>query len=426
MAAYGLFFALYFGIPLGIVLLYCIFRVWIIEKGTALVVERWGRFHRCCYSGWHFLVPFADRPRGVTWRVSEIDKKMTVCACVCRGRRVSHGVAHRCRRQRISQTVVTRLDLRENVMDFPTQSIITRDNVEIHVHPMLLMRLVDPVRVCYETFDLTHAVEKLVQTTLRSIIGDMGLDDTLASREEIERGLKVRINNVCKNWGLNIFSVELLEITPARTVQEAMHKQLAAERIRRAAIVTAEGFREQTKTEAEGAMQAQIALAGGEQRVAVLRAKGTADARLLIAKAEASAITIIASALREYGVNASQYNIALKYITAFEAIASQASNRTLYFPYEVRARCRPLARSLVAQCAHCVLTVVCLRTSFFVVVIGARPTFSDPWESSWASQLPHACHFKYAPLEPAQKMTSILKAHIHNLRRFSIDCWPYC
>jgi len=312
MAAYGLFFALYFGIPLGIVLLYCIFRVWIIEKGTALVVERWGRFHRCCYSGWHFLVPFADRPRGVTWRVSEIDKKMT----------------------RISQTVVTRLDLRENVMDFPTQSIITRDNVEIHVHPMLLMRLVDPVRVCYETFDLTHAVEKLVQTTLRSIIGDMGLDDTLASREEIERGLKVRINNVCKNWGLNIFSVELLEITPARTVQEAMHKQLAAERIRRAAIVTAEGFREQTKTEAEGAMQAQIALAGGEQRVAVLRAKGTADARLLIAKAEASAITIIASALREYGVNASQYNIALKYITAFEAIASQASNRTLYFPYE--------------------------------------------------------------------------------------------
>mgnify|MGYP000306325173 CR=1 FL=1 len=187
-----------------------------------------------------------------------------------------------------------------------------------------------------QTLDLTHAVEKLVQTTLRSIIGDMGLDDTLASREEIERGLKTRINNVCKNWGLNIYSVELLEITPTKSVQDAMHKQLAAERIRRAAIVTAEGFREQTKTEAEGATQAEIAMAGGQQRVAVLRAKGTSDARLLIAKAEAQAVTTIASALREYGVNASQYAIALKYINAFEAVATSASRRTLYFPYEVR------------------------------------------------------------------------------------------
>lgn len=314
--ALGVFFAVYFAVPAGLVLLYCIFRVRVIEKGTAMVVERWGRFHRCCYAGWHFLVPFADRPRSIIWRVNHIER-----------------IARRTTTT-IKQTRVTRIDLRENVMDFPTQKIITRDNVEIEVHPMLLMRLTDPVRVCYETFDLTHAVEKLVQTTLRSIIGDMGLDDTLASREEIERGLKVRINNVCKNWGLNIFSVELLEITPDRQVQQAMHKQLAAERTKRAAIVTAEGEREKNKTEAEGEMQAQIALAGGQQRVAVLRAKGTADARLLIAQAEAQAVSTIAAALREYGVNASQYMIALKYIQAFEAIATQASRRTMYFPVE--------------------------------------------------------------------------------------------
>ena len=126
-------------------------------------------------------------------------------------------------------------------MDFVTQSIITRDNVQLDVHPMLVYRLIDPVRVAYETFDLSHAVEKLVQTTLRSVIGDMGLDDTLASREEIERGMSTRIRHICRDWGLEIKSVELLEITPNRTVQEAMHKQIGAERVRRANIVTADG-----------------------------------------------------------------------------------------------------------------------------------------------------------------------------------------
>lgn len=96
---------------------------------------------------------------------------------------------------------------------------------------------------------MTHAVEKLVQTTLRSILGDMGLDDTLASREEVIRTLMQKISNVCLNWGLQITAVELLEIIPSPTIQDAMHKQLAAERIRRAAIVTADGQREQAKTQ---------------------------------------------------------------------------------------------------------------------------------------------------------------------------------
>ena len=114
------------------------------------------------------------------------------------------------------------------MLDFPTQAIITRDNVEINVHPMLLYRIVNPLRAVYETYDLCHAVEKLVQTTLRAIIGDMGLDDTLASREEINRSLSHKIHNVCLNWGISITKVELLEITPTNTVQAAMHQQLAA------------------------------------------------------------------------------------------------------------------------------------------------------------------------------------------------------
>merc|ERR1712072_137475 len=133
--------------------------------------------------------------------------------------------------------VMHAVDLREQLMDFEHQKIITRDNVEITVHPMIVFNLFDPVRVAYETFDLSHAVMKLVQTTLRSIIGDMGLDDTLASREEINRALMQKISLICNNWGVEITRVELLEIAPTQSMQNAMHKQLSAERVRRAQIV---------------------------------------------------------------------------------------------------------------------------------------------------------------------------------------------
>ncbi len=107
-----------------------------------------------------------------------------------------------------------------------------------------------------QTFDLQHAIEKLVQTTLRSVIGDMGLDDTLASREEIQRQLSKKITGICKNWGLLIKGVELLEITPNYSIQEAMHMQIKAERVRRTAKVEAEGYAEQTRLLAEGTAQA--------------------------------------------------------------------------------------------------------------------------------------------------------------------------
>lgn len=112
---------------------------------------------------------------------------------------------------------------------------------------MLLYKIQDPVRAVYEVTDLPQAVEKLVQTTLRSIIGDMGLDDTLASREEINRTLQQKISRTFLNWGFKIVKVDILEIMPAtRSIQDAMHKQIAAERIRRANVITAEGFRERS------------------------------------------------------------------------------------------------------------------------------------------------------------------------------------
>lgn len=237
-------------------------------------------------------------------------------------------------RAKLRQIRTDVIDLRENCMDFASQPVISRDNVRLEVHVMLLYCLVDPVRAAYETFDLSNAVQSLVQTTLRSIIGEMSLDDTLSSREEIERSLKLKISRVAFDWGLEIRSVELLEITPSRFVQEAMHMQLAAERIRRAAIVSADGQREKTKLEAEGDCQAAIALATGDRQVAIVKAQGLADARRLIARAEADSVRIVAGALSEYGVDATEYVLATKYIDSITAMACGSGSREVYFPLE--------------------------------------------------------------------------------------------
>jgi regulator of protease activity HflC (stomatin/prohibitin superfamily) len=219
-------------------------------------------------------------------------------------------------------------------MDFPSQPIITRDNVEITVHPMLLYKLIKPMRVVYETFDISHAVEKIVQTTLRAIIGDMGMDDTLASREEINRALKTRIQKIVKNWGMLIIRVELLEITPTSTVQAAMNKQLIAERERRALIVSSDGYRLQTKMVAEGNCESVKALSTGEMQVRSLTAKGESEARIIVAEAEGKAISIIADALKDFDVDVSQYIVGLRYIETFKVIAQNAAQRTVFLPYE--------------------------------------------------------------------------------------------
>jgi len=289
----------------------------VVEKGTAVVVERWGRFKRKLEPGLHLLAPFAERPRSMIWRSAE---------------------THLNRYGKVEvdykQEMVTRIDLRENCMDYPFQPVITRDNVEISVHPMLMYKITDPIRAVYETYDLPDCIEKLVQTSLRSIIGDMGLDDALASREEINRQIQRKISQVAFNWGIEITSVDILEIYPTPSIQQAMHQQLAAERIRRAAIVSADGYREQVKTEAEGRSQAAITISRGEQRVAVVRAKARAQSKLMIAEAEASAVSTVAAALKDFAVDATQYLIGLKYIETFLGIASRAGKRVLYFPYD--------------------------------------------------------------------------------------------
>jgi len=309
--------AAFVGLFLLIILVAVISSIKIVEKGTAMVIERFGRYDRKLEAGFHFLVPFVEKPRLIVWREHD----------------VYYNVYGR-EEVQVSQRKTSRIDLRETVMDFPLQSIITRDNVEIQIHPMLVYKIEDPVRACYEVYDLPHAVEKLVQTTLRSIIGDMGLDDTLASREEINRTLTKKISHVFLNWGFKLLKVELLEILPGSSIQEAMHKQIAAERMRRAAIITADGYRERVKTEAEGECQSMIALSKGEQQVGVTNAKGQGEAKVLKANADAEAIRIVGAALKEFKVDTTQYLVGIKYIETLTNIAMGATKRVIYFPYE--------------------------------------------------------------------------------------------
>jgi regulator of protease activity HflC (stomatin/prohibitin superfamily) len=323
--AIGLYFLILLLAPLGIALLAFVFTsIWVVEEGTAVVIERFGKYSKTLWhdnglisTGLHFTIPFVDNARSVTWRLSDISLTKSGHAKV-----------------NVRETRKTVIDLRENLMDFPQQPVITRDNVEIKVHPMVMYRLFDPVRVAYESFDLAHAIEKLVQTSLRSVIGDMGLDDTLASREEIQRLLMYKIRKVCQNWGCYVISVELLEIVVPEQVQEAMHMQLTAERERRAQVVTAEGQRDKVKTEAEGVCQSNIALSSGYSKVKVSKANGLAQSRIIIAKAEADAVRIISKELSPVGVNATQYMIGTRYIDVFTDICKYAGSRQVYFPLE--------------------------------------------------------------------------------------------
>lgn len=188
----------------------------------------------------------------------------------------------------------------------------------------LYKQLSVPLLVIWVLMTLWHLVRKLTEPYLKR-------SGTLIDYVHFI----TKLSNVFLNWGFKLLKVELLEILPSPTIQEAMHKQIAAERIRRAAIITADGYREQTKTEAEGECQSMISLSKGEQQVSIITAKGHADAKVLKANAEAEAIRIVAASLREFDVDPTAYLIGLKYIETFTNLALQAQKRIVYFPFEV-------------------------------------------------------------------------------------------
>ena len=298
------------GIIGAIVLAILVRSVKIIGQAEVIVVERLGRFHRVARSGLNLLIPFIERPRHLDVRYLETD--------VSGVRRVSSGST-------------SRIDLREQVLNFPSQPVITKDNVTIDIDAVLYYRVADPQKATYSVQNLPYALETLTRTTLRQIVGEMELDATLASREQINKRMREVIEEASIGWGVDVTRVELQAIEPPTDIQQAMELQMRAERERRAAVTAAEAGKRAAILEAEGVREAQVRRAEGEREAAILRAQGQAEARLTTAQAEAEALQRIAASLPEG--QAAMYLLGQKYLESLPAL-TQGKGSTVFLPVE--------------------------------------------------------------------------------------------
>jgi regulator of protease activity HflC (stomatin/prohibitin superfamily) len=298
------------------VILFAVMGFMIIQQSETMVIERLGRYHRTLASGINILWPIFDQPRQIEWRYVRTDPA---------GKTI------------VRKESVRRIDLRETVYDFPRQNVITRDNVVTEINALLYFQIIDPVKAVYEIANLPDAIEKLTQTTLRNIIGELDLDETLTSRDTINNKLRAILDEATDKWGVKVNRVELQDINPPAEIRGAMEKQMRAERDRRAAILEAEGLKQASILEAEGTKAAEINRAEGSRQAKILIAEGDAQARVKVAQAEAIAIEVVTKAVTGGGGDPTNYLIALKYIDALKEMVSGQNNKVVYLPYEATA-----------------------------------------------------------------------------------------
>lgn len=276
----------------------------IIKQAQVMIIERLGKYNRTLESGLHIIWPVVDKSRPINWRFVKTDFKGN---------------------KYVQIKTETRIDLRETVYDFPRQNVITSDNVSIEIDALLYFQVTDPVKAIYEIFNLPHAIEKLTQTTLRNVIGELDLDKTLTSRDTINSKLRDILDDATDKWGVKVNRVELQDISPPEEIRIAMEKQMRAERDRRARIL-----------EAEGEKRSNILIAEGDREAKIKRAEGEAQAKVLVAEAEARAIREVSKAVEATGTDPAQYLLALRYIKAFNEIV-QKEDKTVIVPYEATA-----------------------------------------------------------------------------------------
>jgi len=250
----------------------------IVPQARARVVERLGRYHRTLTPGMALVVPFIDRLRPL-------------------------------------------IDLREQVVSFPPQPVITEDNLVVNIDSVIYFQVTDAKSASYEIANYIQAIEQLTVTTLRNVIGGMALEKTLTSRDEINNQLRGVLDEATGKWGIRVNRVELKAIDPPASIKETMEKQMRADREKRAAIL-----------QAEGQKQAAILTAEGEKQAAVLRAQGQREATILEAEGQAKAIGTVFQAIHEG--NPDPQLLAYQYVQALPQIAAGASNKVWIVPAE--------------------------------------------------------------------------------------------
>ena len=267
------------GIGIGLIVLIAIARtVRIVPQASAGIVERLGRYQRTLDPGLHFLVPFIDRLRPL-------------------------------------------VDMREQVVAFPPQPVITQDNVTISIDTVFYFTVTDAFKATYEVAALLFAIEQLTVTTLRNVIGSLSLEEALTSRDKINADLRIVLDEATERWGLRVNRIELKSIDPPSSIQEAMEKQMRAERDRRAAILNAEGVK-----------QSQILTAEGEKQSAVLKAEGAREAAILRAEGEAKAIDTVFRAI--HAGDPDPKLLSYQYLQMLPELAKGEANKIWVIPSE--------------------------------------------------------------------------------------------
>ena len=275
----------------------------IIPQSETKIIERLGKYYATLKPGINLVIPFIDRAKSIVTLVN--------------GR----------------YAYSTSIDLREQVYDFARQNVITKDNIQMQINALLYFQIVDPFKAVYEINNLPNAIEKLTQTTLRNIIGEMELDQTLTSRDIINTKLRGVLDDATNKWGIKVNRVELQDITPPQSVLQAMEKQMQAERNKRATILTSEGDKQAQILQSEGDKAAMINKAEAAKQRAILNAEGEATARIRKAEAEAVAIEKITEAVGK-STNPANYLLAQKYIQMMQQLAEGDKTKTIFLPYE--------------------------------------------------------------------------------------------
>jgi regulator of protease activity HflC (stomatin/prohibitin superfamily) len=278
----GVFALLFF---LAIIVLASAFKF--VPQGYNFTVERFGRYTRTLGPGLGVITPFLDR----------VGRKM---------------------------------NMMETVLDIPQQEVITKDNAMVSCDAIVFTIVTDAVAAAYEVNNLTFAIQNLALTNIRTVVGSMDLDEVLSNRDDINKRLLSVIDAATRPWGIKVARIEIKDLTPPADITEAMARQMKAERLKRAEILTAEGEKQSAILKAEGAKQAQILQAEG-RREAAFR---DAEAREREAEAEAKATTLVSEAIARGDVNAINYFLGQAYVAAFEKIASSNQTKTVIIPAE--------------------------------------------------------------------------------------------